>query len=195
MLSWIVAPALGVVSGKDPPSTASRLKGSVDVAREANGGSIREKGADTRRFLLIPAIFLFGDRPAGAVKGVRAVEVLAFTGVEKRDGNADGGGIDLVDVRVKVNGFSKAPCLLFFVGESNTEGSTFSLSKSSKEETSKARLLDEDTLFTMPDLPLSADADFCASAPKTSRSKYVNVSVYHHASGIPFWRFLAFARC
>lgn len=137
------------------------------MVREANGGSIRENGADTRRFLLIPAIFLLGDRPAGAVKGVRVVAVFALTGVERREGNAEGGGIDLVEVRVNVKGFSKAALLFFFVGESNMEGSTFSLSNSSNEEASKARLFDDDDLFfTMLDFPLSADVDFCASAPR-----------------------------
>lgn len=180
MLSWIVAPALGAGAGTDPPSTASRLNGRVEVVR-ANGGSTLEKGADTRRFLLIPAIFLLGDLPAGAVMGVRTVEVLAFTGVENREGKAEGGGIDLVEVNVNVNGFSKAPFLLFFVGESNTEGSTFSLSKSSNEEASKVRLFDDDTPFTMLDFPPSVDADFCASAPKHD---HVNTCICRHISRV-----------
>lgn len=166
MVSWIVAPALGAGAGSEPPNTASRLNGNVDVVLEANGGSMRENGAETRRFLLIPAIFLLGDLPAGAVIGERAVEVFALTGVENREGNAEGGGIDFVEVNVNVNGFSKAPFLLFFVGESNTEGSTFSLSNSSKDEASKARLFEDGTLFTILDLPLSGDVDFCARAPK-----------------------------
>jgi hypothetical protein len=82
-------------------------------------------------------------------------------GVEKRDGKAEGGGIDFVEVRVKVNGFSKAPLfLLFFVGESNMAGSTFSLSKLSNEVASKARLLEEDTLLTMLDFPFNAEGVF-----------------------------------
>lgn len=178
-----MAPALGAVSDSDPPSTASRLKGNVEVVREANGGSIRENGADTRRFLLIPAIFLFGERPAGAVKGVRAVAVLAFTGVENREGKAEGGGMDLVEVRVKVKAFSATPLLLFLVGESNTAGSTFSLSKSSKEAASKARLLEDDTLFTMLDFPFKDDVDFCVSAPKhynvSTCTRRYNQRVWH----------------
>lgn len=87
---------------------------------------MRENGAETRRTGL--AIFLFGDLPAGAVNGVRGVDMFAF-GVDMRDGMIDGGGMDFCGVRLKVNGFTSF--FIFLVGESKTCGSTFSLSKSS----------------------------------------------------------------
>lgn len=114
-----------------PLRAASRLKGRVDVPRDANGGSIRVNGADTRRFLLMPAILRFGDLPAGAVIGARGDDILALAGVDRRDGTVGGGGIDIAGVSENVKGFagfSQPSLLLFFDGEKRTAGSTFSLS-------------------------------------------------------------------
>jgi len=109
-----------------PLSAASRLNGRVLVLpRDANGGSMRVKGAEVRRFLLIPAILRFGERPAGAVMGARGDDMLARIGVVKRDGSG-GGGIDFAGVIEKLKGL--ASLLLFLVGELNVVGSTFSLS-------------------------------------------------------------------
>lgn len=137
----MVAPMLlgaGVELGKDPLIAASRLNGNVDAPREPNdGGSTRPNGAEMRRFCLIPAIFLFGERPAGAVDGARGDDdKFALKGVDIRDeGKADGGGIAFADdVKLKVNALVGVASLLFFEGESNIAGSTFSLSNSSKVE-------------------------------------------------------------
>jgi len=137
MLSLIVEPAaLGLAETAGSIfvalSTESRLNGSVEAPRLLNGGSTRVKGADTRRFFMMPACLRPGDRPAGAVRGVRGELVIAFTGVARRDVKA-GGGIDMVDVREKVYGFtmlSEASLLLFLDGEKRF-GSTFSESASS----------------------------------------------------------------
>jgi hypothetical protein len=91
---------------------------------------MREKGAETRRFLvLMDAILRLGERPAGAVMGVREVEMVDLMGVEK--GNAEGGGMDLVEVKEKVKGClrmseEEVEDLVFLGGESKREGSTFS---------------------------------------------------------------------
>lgn len=106
-----------------PLNAASRENGKAEVERCANGGSIREKGAETRRFLLMLAILRFGERPAGAVMGVRGAEMLDLIGVE--NGNAEGGGMDFVEVRVNVKGFASDD-LAFLGGESKVDGSTFS---------------------------------------------------------------------
>lgn len=91
MLSWIVAPALiGAGVEKVPLRAASRLKGREEP-REVNGGSIRVNGAEVRRLLLIPTDLRLGERPAGAVMGARAEDMLARIGVARRGGGA---GID-----------------------------------------------------------------------------------------------------
>lgn len=101
---------------------------------------MREKGAETRRFL-VPVALRMGDRPAGAVIGVRGADMLPRMGVERRDGIVGGGAmLDRIGVaRVKSNGIS---LLLFFGGELEVAGSTFSLSKSDEMEGSKERLLE-----------------------------------------------------
>ena len=84
---------------------------------------MRVKGADTRLLLLMPAILRLGERPAGAVIGVRRFEMLARRGVVRRAGTT-GGGIAFAGVKEKL----KAALLLFLDGELKTDGSTFSLS-------------------------------------------------------------------
>lgn len=143
----MVAPAEDAFEdGRDPLMAASRLNGRLDeeLASPKDGGSIRENGAEIRLFDLIPASFRGGERPAGAVDGARGAEIEALVGVEKRDGKAEGGGIDFTEVKEKVNGFtglSFTSLLLFLLGELKTSGSTFSLSKSSKTAGSKERLV------------------------------------------------------
>jgi hypothetical protein len=61
--------------------------------------------------------------------GVREVEMVDLMGVEK--GNAEGGGMDLVEVKEKVKGClrmseEEVEDLVFLGGESKREGSTFS---------------------------------------------------------------------
>lgn len=126
-----MAPALlGVEEEKVPLKAASRLNGREEP-REANGGSMRVKGAETRRVLFTPAALRLGERPAGAVMGLRGEDMLARMGVETRDGIVGGGGMALAGVREKVKGvagFSKAWLLLFLDGELKVAGSMFSLS-------------------------------------------------------------------
>lgn len=64
-----------------PLMAASRLNGSDEDPRDEKGGSTRVKGAETRRFLEMPACFRGGDRPAGAVSGALGDEMLARAGV------------------------------------------------------------------------------------------------------------------
>lgn len=64
-----------------PLIAASRLNGRDDDPRDEKGGSTRVNGAETRRFLEMPACFRGGDRPAGAVSGALGDEVLARAGV------------------------------------------------------------------------------------------------------------------
>lgn len=109
-----------------PLIAASRLNGSDDDPRERKGGSMRVKGAETRRFFEMPPVFLGGERPAGAVRGARGDEMLDRAGVRA------GGGIDFTGVMEKVKGFSHASLLLFLEGE-NIEGSAFSESTSSSD--------------------------------------------------------------
>lgn len=166
MLSAIVAPApilllkeeeTEVWWEKVPERAASRLNGSEEEERDVlkEGGSMREKGAEVRRVLLLskPEPFRFvGERPAGAVKGARGEDMLARAGVLRRE---RGGGMDLDGVMVKVkglNGFSETALLLFLLGEVRLAGSTFSLSKSSKTAGSKGRLVGE--VKDMAGLPL-----------------------------------------
>ena len=143
MLSAMVAPALILLVGVDeavevgvenvPERAASKLKGSEGEEREAlkDGGSMREKGAEVRRVLLLskpePLRFV-GDRPAGAVRGALGEDMLARAGVVRREG---GGGMAFEGDMVKVNGLngcSETSLLLFLLGELSLEGSTFSLS-------------------------------------------------------------------
>lgn len=123
-------------------STESRLKGSVDEPRVLNGGSTRVKGADTRRFFEMPACLRPGDRPAGAVRGVRGELVFALAGVARREVKV-GGGIDFVVLREKAYGLtapSEASLLLFLDGEKRV-GSIFSESLSSYVEGVNARFI------------------------------------------------------
>lgn len=92
------------------------------------GGSTRVKGAEPRRFFVMPAFFRGGERPAGAVRGARGDEMLARAGVR-----AGGGGMDLTGTTEKVKGLSQASLLLFFEGE-KSRGSVFSESASSYAE-------------------------------------------------------------
>ena len=131
MLSEIVDACVnaGLVDGRDrvPDRAASRLNGVVDTAllRENDGGSIRVKGAETRRFLTSPARFDPGERPAGAVRGARGDDVLALIrGVcaWSRVG-CDGASLntgDLIGVLSLL--------LLRLLGEEKVAGSMFSLS-------------------------------------------------------------------
>ena len=164
----MVAPAsFGVEWEKVPLSAASRLNGRDEVLREANGGSIREKGAETRRFLLSPVALRFGDLPAGAVIGARGDDILGLMGVLRRDGMV-GGGIDLDGARENVkglNGFSTTSLLLFLDGELKIAGSMFSLSNSSKVEGSHGRLVGENSVLETDMLALPFDGDFCAKMP------------------------------
>lgn len=89
----------------------------------------------------MPAFFLLGERPAGAVRGARRDDILAFGVCVDDDGRNEGGGIDFVGVRVKLN----PSCLLFLDGDVKVEGSTFSESNSSNIE-GAARLPGEITL-------------------------------------------------
>lgn len=114
-----------------PERAASKLNGSEEEERDVlkHGGSMREKGAEVRRALLLSIpepLRLVGERPAGAVRGARGEDILARAGVLRRDG---GGGMDLDGDMVKVNGlngFSEASLLLFLLGEVRVAGSTFS---------------------------------------------------------------------
>lgn len=81
-------------------------------------------GAEMRLFLLILAIFLLGLRPAGAVSGALALDVLALTGVESLLGGG-GGGMFFDEVRLNAKGFA-ASLLGFLLGELKRVGSTFS---------------------------------------------------------------------
>lgn len=169
------------VEDSDPLSAASRLKGNdvEDAPPEKEGGSMRENGAEMRRVCLRLAILrLVGERPAGAVIGVRDEEDRPRAGVDIdiRDGKAEGGGIDFAEVRLNVKGF--ASLLLFLRGdiesnmpEPDEDGSTFSLSKSLKVEGSKERLLvPVGLLEEMLILPpfMSFEDDFCARTPETT---------------------------
>lgn len=173
----MVAPAssFGAELEKVPLSAASRLNGSVEeLPRDANGGSMRVNGAEVRRFLRIPAALRFGERPAGAVRGVRGDDMLARTGVVRREGTVGGGGMDLVVDREKVKGligFSNVSLLFFFDGELKTAGSTFSLSKSSNVEASSGRLPGERTLLDEVTLALPIKVDFWAIIPEFVSTK------------------------
>lgn len=135
--SWMVLPEGFVLVMALAPilpvcSTESRLNGNVEEPRVLNGGSTRVKGADTRRFFKMPACLRPGDRPAGAVSGVRGELMFALAGVARREVKV-GGGIDFVVLREKAYGLSalsNAPLLLFLEGEKRF-GSTFSESASS----------------------------------------------------------------
>lgn len=143
-----------------PLRAASRLNGSADKFEDEVGGSIREKGAHIRRLLSAPSVLRFGERPAGTVSGARGDDMLALVGVLRRDGMVEGGGMDLVGASEKVNDLSRSPLLLFFDGELDTAGSTFSLSKTSKMAGSNGLFVVE---AEMLDLPLTGD--FCAVKP------------------------------
>lgn len=162
--------------GSDPLNAASRLKGRAE-AEENEGGSIRVKGAEIRREAPpTPRSFLLRDLPAGAVNGARGEDIFRRRGVESARGEADaeGGAISVVAgmglavVKLKVNDFcclrSNAFPFVFFEGESNIAGSTFSLSKSSKLQGSYARLLLAPVVFMLFMFVLP---DFCAAARLT----------------------------
>ena len=130
---------------KVPLSAASKLNGRVEVDREeVKGGSMRVKGADTRRDLFVPNVFRLGERPAGAVMGARTDDIFARMGVVRRDGSG-GGGIALAGASEKARGLSLdliGSALLFLDGE---VGSTFS--QSSNVEGSKERLFGDSAAF------------------------------------------------
>lgn len=138
------------------------------MLRDANGGSMRVKGAETRRFFGRPRVLRLGERPAGAVKGARGDDMLARAGVERRVG---GGGIDveLLGPREKVKGLnaclSRPSLLLFLEGEKSVVGSTFSVSVSSNSEGSKGRLVGEERVLLREVLGLPLRLDFCARIP------------------------------
>lgn len=142
-----------------PEIAASRLNGRADdlPVRPNEGGSMRVNGAEVRRFLISPARLDFGERPAGAVRGVRGELLLAFgraIGVCRRAGMEGAGmqdaGVDLAGVkekveevvRLKAEGLMGVPSsnLLRLEGDFRRLGSAFSLSKSSKSEGAKGRL-------------------------------------------------------
>ena len=164
MLSWIVAPAsLGVDFEKVPLSAASRLNGSPESLREESGGSMRDNGADTRRYLETPEALRLGERPAGAVNGACGGDIFALAGVVRRDGTVGGGGMELEGENEKVNGlndFSETSFLLFFDGEQNMAGSTFSLSISPKVEGSNGLFDEESTFFDIDILVLLLNVEF-----------------------------------
>lgn len=129
---------------------------------------MRENGAETRRFLWMPEVLRLGERPAGAVNGARGDDVLALAGVLRRDGIIGGGGIELDGEREKVkglNGFSETLLLLFFDGEQNMAGSTFSLSTSSNVEGSNGLFVGESTVFDIEILALPLNVELCAARP------------------------------
>ena len=165
----MVAPtSLGTDLVKVPESAASRLNGKEDEVPEVNGGSMREKGADVRRLLLIPSVLRLGERPAGAVNGARGDDMLALIGVLRREGMLGGGGIDLDGAKPNVNGlngFSLSSFLDFLEGELNEAGSTFSLSASSNMAGSNGLLVGENTLFEIEMSALPLDAAFCGLMP------------------------------
>lgn len=164
MLSAIVAPAPILLLDEDvevgvekvPERAASKLNGSDEDEREPlkEGGSMREKGAEVRRSLLLskPDLLRFvGERPAGAVRGARGEDMFARAGGLMLD--VGGGMVLAVMVKVKgLKGLSEISLLLFLVGELRLAGSTFSLSKSSKMAGSNGRLVGE--VMDMAGLPL-----------------------------------------
>lgn len=129
---------------------------------------MREKGAEIRRFFCTPVHLRFGERPAGAVNGARGDDMVSLAGVVRRDGIVGGGNIDLDGARENVKGligFSIPSLLLFFDGEQNIVGSTFSLSKSSKVEASNGLFPGESTLFEDMILDLPLAGEHCAARP------------------------------
>ena len=144
---------------KVPLSAASKLNGRVEVDREeVKGGSMRVKGADTRRDLFVPTVFRLGERPAGAVMGARGDDIFARMGVVKRAGSG-GGSIDLAGASEKLKGltdFSNASALLFLEGELKMVGSIFS--PSMKVEGSYGRLAGESACLSVVTLALDFDA-------------------------------------
>jgi len=154
-----------------PLMAASKLKGSDEDPRDANGGSTRVKGAETRRVFEIPACLRGGERPAGAVSGARGDEVLARAGV--RAGRNGGGGMFFTGVvMVKVNGFSQESLLLFLKGE-NSEGSVFSPSASSYVGVNARLLVDLRGEDAVNGLPLKGE--LFARKPGTVRLPYRTV--------------------
>lgn len=188
-----MAPAsLGNDFEKVPLRAASRLNGKTESFRDDSGGSIRENGADTRRFLSTPEALRLGERPAGAVSGARGDGTSALAGVVRRDGSVGGGGIELDGERVNVNGlngFSKTSFLFFLDGEQNTAGSTFSLSTSSKVEGSNGLFDEKSTGLEIEALALPLYVEICAVTPRivsTRRSIRVRIvfsSLAYHFDG------------
>jgi len=170
-----------------PLIAASRLNGSDEDPRDENGGLMRVKGAEPRRFLML-ANLRGGDRPAGAVRGARGDAILARAGVLT---GSMGGGMDLTGVMEKVNGFSPMSLLLFLEGE-NSEGSAFSESASSYVEGVYERLL----VFTGEDadngLPLNGE--LFARKPEVMSQVFGCIDSCLKI-GIPFWRFFAELSC
>jgi len=166
------------------------------MLRDANGGSMRVKGAETRRFFGRPRVLRLGERPAGAVKGARGDEMLARAGVERRVG---GGGIDveLLGAREKVKGLNAClsipSFLLFLEGEKRVAGSTFSESVSSNEAGSKGRLVGEERVLVKEAwglalrevLGLPLRLDFCARIPDfmSNVTSEVKLQSPYHSGG------------
>lgn len=172
MLSWIVAPAgllfVGVlVADMLPLMAASRLNGNDEDPRDMKGGSTRVKGAEPRRFLVIPAFFRGGDLPAGAVRGARGDDMLARAGVR-----AGGGGMDWTGAKEKLNGVPQVSLLLFLDGEKR-RGSVFSESVSSYTEAERLPVILAGDMEGVNGLPLRGEL----------------------LARKPFWRFLADESC
>lgn len=157
------AGAAGLDRFNVPDRAASRLKGSdaeVLLREEKDGGSMRVKGAETRRFLSSTAFFALGERPAGAVSGARGEEILAFAlcrGVAK-EVCTDDASIVVVLAKERVGVVDKEKegligvlslHLLRLLGERKMEGSTFSLSKSSKVDEGIRRLVVDPGVVTV----------------------------------------------
>lgn len=171
-----------------PLMAASRLNGNDEDPRDMKGGSTRVKGAEPRRFLVIPAFFRGGDLPAGAVRGARGDEMLARAGVR-----AGGGGMDWTGAKEKLNGVPQVSLLLFLDGEKR-RGSVFSESVSSYTEAERLPVILAGDMEGVNGLPLRGE--LLARKPEFL---YVSIQDGYYigffCSGIPFWRFLADESC